>query len=465
MSYIKNDFMLDNKFAVKLYEYAREMPIFDYHCHLSEKQILENKQFKDLADIWLGGDHYKWRLMRFYGVDEDLITGNAAPIDKFAAYVEAVSKAFGNPLQHWSQLELKTFFGIEDELRPENTMTIWNKANAFIESKKLTPLDCILQSNVKYLFTTNEAYDDLETFEKIKRKNLGVAVLPAFRADKLMAVEASDYRNTIDRLAELTLPVKDLGDLETAVKIRLAEFKKVGCRAADIATEQCYPQVDRKEAEAVFIKAIKGKRVEREEGEAFRSYMTEFLLELYAKEGIVAEYHLGAMRNNNSVAFEKIGADSGFDTIGGGDYIYNLSCLMDRLNQKKALPKMILFNLNPNRNAEFIALSGCFCDGTARGKINYGAAWWFLDNKPGMEQHLTDLCALGNIDTFLGMLTDSRSFLSYPRHDYFRRILCNFFGKMISDGLMTDDVKFAARTVQNICFYNAEKFFGMDNLM
>ncbi len=461
MSYIKNDFMLDNKFALKLYESAKEMPVFDYHCHLSEKQILENKPFKDLADIWLGGDHYKWRMMRFYGVDEELITGKAAPIDKFAAYVEAVSKAFGNPLQHWSQLELKAFFGIEEELRPENVMTIWNKANSFIESKKLTPLDCILKSNVKYLFTTNEVYDDLKTFEEIKNKNLGVEVLPAFRADKLMAVEADDYKSVIAKLADLTLPIKNLDDLEKAVKLRLSEFKKVGCRAADIATEKCYTQVDKKDSEAVFAKAIKGKRITKEESEAFRGYMTEFLLELYAKEGIVAEYHLGAMRNNNGVAFEKIGADSGFDTIGGGDYIYELSCLMDRLNRKNALPKMILFNLNPNRNAEFIALSGCFCDGTAKGKINYGAAWWFLDNKPGMEKHLTDLCALGHIDSFLGMLTDSRSFLSYPRHDYFRRILCNFFGKMMDDGLMTDDIKFVSQTIRNICFNNAEEFFGM----
>lgn len=460
MSYITENFMLSGTNARKLYEYAKDMPIFDYHCHLSEKEILADEPFRDIAQIWLGGDHYKWRLMRFYGIDERFITGDASPREKFGAYVSAVSRAFGNPLQHWSQMELKEFFGIEEELRPENAEIIWNKANAYIAEHRLRPSDCIKNSDVRIIFTTNEVYDDLSVFEKIREKNYPFKVCPAFRADKLMAIESEGYTATLSKLEELTGKVSDLNGLENAITKRLAEFKTAGCVAADIATEKCYAPCSKQIASEIFSKRINGESVTAREAESFRSYLTVFLMELYAEENIVAEYHLGAMRNNNSPAFTAIGADSGFDTIGGGDYIENMSRLLDKLCSDGKMPKMVLFNLNPNRNAEFIALSGCFCDGTAKCKVNYGAAWWFLDNKPGMEKHLTDLGAMGHIDTFLGMLTDSRSFLSYPRHDYFRRILCNFLGKLMDDGLMTDDVAFVGETVRNICYRNAMSFFG-----
>lgn len=462
MSYIKKNFLLDNKTAEKLYfDYAKDMPIFDYHCHLPEKQILENKRFNDVFEIWLAGDHYKWRLMRNYGVKEELITGNASNKDKFVAYCTALGTAFGNPLYHWSQVELQEYFGCELEINGENAEAIWDMCNDYIAKNNVTPQSLIEGSNVTHVFTTNEVFDDLSTFEKIKEKGYGFSVIPAFRADKIMNIEASGYLSFLGKLEELTCKISSIDDLEAALENRLNAFLRVGCRASDIAVENVYPVSKKEDADRVLKSVLAGNSPSVEDSEVFKGYVTYFLMKLYAKYKVATELHLGAMRNNNSVMLAKLGLDTGFDSISDKNSISNLSRLMDRLNNEGALPKLIIFNLNPKMNTEIMTIMGCFQSDEARGKIQYGPAWWFLDNKVGMENHLKDLTATGHIGAFVGMLTDSRSLLSYPRHHYFRRILCTYLGTLIEKGEMTANMDLVGSVVKDICYNNAIKYFNI----
>ena len=458
MSYIKNNFLLTNETAERLYfNYAKDMPIFDYHCHLPEKQILENKPFNDVFEIWLAGDHYKWRLMRNYGINEEFITGNTTNKEKFMTYCRVLGTAFGNPLYHWSQVELKEFFGCELEINEENAEAIWNECNAYIRSNGVTPQKLIEQSNVSHLCTTNEVFDDLTTFEEIAKKDYKFKVIPAYRADKIMNIEAEKYLEFLGKLGT----VENLDVLEAKLEERLQAFLAVGARAADIALQSVYPITEKAEAEAVFQKRISGENVSEKESEIFKGYLTYFLFKLYAKYGIATELHIGAMRNNNANMLAKLGLDTGFDSIAEDNSIKYMSRLFDRLNSENALPKTIVFNLNPKMNAEIMTLIGCFQSDEARGKIQYGPAWWFLDNKVGMEKHLDDLTATGHIATFVGMLTDSRSLLSYPRHHYFRRILCNFLGGMMERGEMTANEALVGKVVKDICYYNSINYLGV----
>lgn len=458
MSFIKENFMLKNKTAEKLYfEYAKDMPIFDYHCHLPEKQILENKRFNDIFEIWLSGDHYKWRLMRNYGIDEEYITGNKSNKEKFLTYCKVLSTAFGNPLYHWSQAELKEFFNCELEINEENAAQIWDWCNEYIKINDITPQSLIEKSNVTHIFTTNEIFDDLSTFAEIAKKGYKFKVIPAFRADKIMNIEAEKYNEFVGKLGE----VKTLSELEIKIEERLKEFIKVGCVAADVALQAVYPVSEKNDAENIFIKRRKGESVDEKESEIFKGYLTYYLFKLYAKYNIATELHVGAMRNNNAVMLNKLGLDTGYDSIAEDNSIKFMSRLFDRLNNENSLPKTIVFNLNPKMNTEIMTLIGSFQDGTAKGKLQYGPAWWFLDNKVGMYKHLEDLTATGHIDAFIGMLTDSRSFLSYPRHHYFRRILCSYLGELIENGEMTEDMKLVGSVVKNICYYNAINYFGV----
>ena len=458
MSYIKNNFLLTNETAERLYfNYAKDMPIFDYHCHLPEKQILENKPFNDVFEIWLAGDHYKWRLMRNYGINEEFITGNTTNKEKFMTYCRVLGTAFGNPLYHWSQVELKEFFGCELEINEENAEAIWDQCNAYIRSNGVTPQKLIEQSNVSHLCTTNEVFDDLTTFEEIAKKDYQFKVIPAYRADKIMNIEAEKYLEFLGKLGT----VENLDVLEAKLEERLQAFLAVGARAADIALQSVYPITEKAEAEAVFQKRISGENISEKESEIFKGYLTYFLFKLYAKYGIATELHIGAMRNNNANMLAKLGLDTGFDSIAEDNSIKYMSRLFDRLNSENALPKTIVFNLNPKMNAEIMTLIGCFQSDEARGKIQYGPAWWFLDNKVGMEKHLDDLTATGHIATFVGMLTDSRSLLSYPRHHYFRRILCNFLGGMMERGEMTANEALVGKVVKDICYYNSINYLGV----
>lgn len=458
MSYIKDNFLLETSAAERLYfNYAKAMPVFDYHCHLSEVQILENKPFADIYEIWLACDHYKWRLMRSYGIAEDYITGSRPNKEKFIAYCTVLGTAFGNPLYHWSQLELKEFFGCEKEINAENAEYIWNFCNDYIKRNAVTPQSLIERSNVSNIFTTNEVFDDLTVFEKIAKKGCAFKVAPAFRADKIMNVEAEVYCDFIARLGN----IKTLADLEKRLEDRLKEFISAGCKASDISVQGVYAVAERADAEKVFEKRTSGKPVSGEEQKIFKGYLTYFLMKLYAKYDIVTELHVGAMRNNNAVMMAKLGADTGYDSIAEDNSINNMSRLFDKLNSENSLPKTIVFNLNPKMNAEIMTLLGCFQSDGAKGKMQYGAAWWFLDNKAGIEKHLLDMTATGHIATFVGMLTDSRSLLSYTRHRYFRRILCNFLANLMEKGEMTCDEKLVGKVIKDICYYNAVNYFGI----
>lgn len=462
MSYMKDNFLLKNKSAVELYhKYAKDMPIFDYHCHLSEKELLADEEFENIYSVWLKGDHYKWRLMRNYGIDEEYITGNKSDKEKFFTYCKTVGTAFGNPLYHWSQSELEEYFDCKVEINEINAEYIWDYCNEYIKKHHIKPSDIIKKSNVKIIFTTNEVFDDLSTFSALKRKFGEFTVLPAFRADKIMNIEADGYIDYVAKLADCTKQISCLSELEIELEERLKAFIEIGCTAADVALERALPIYDKQCAEKVFAKRLSGEKVDIKESETFKGYLTYFLIKLYAKYDIATEIHVGAMRNNNSIMLERLGLDTGFDSISEENSTSNLSKLFNRLNCENLLPKIILFNLNPKMNAEFVSLTGCFQSASAVGKIQYGAAWWFLDNKPGMEKQLADLASLSHIGAFIGMLTDSRSFLSYPRHHYFRRILCNYLGTLIQDKEITSDISLVGNVVKNICYINAVRYFRM----
>ena len=462
-AFMDKDFLLRTETARHLYhDYAAKQPIIDYHCHLSPKEIAEDKRYNNITEVWLYGDHYKWRAMRSCGVSEKFITGDASDYEKFRAYCCCMPKLAGNPLYHWSQVELEEFFGCTTEINAENAEAIWDECNAYILKNGITPQKLIESSNVKHIYTTNEVFDDLSTFEKIKEKGYKFTVTPAFRADKVMNIDAAGYKGFVEKLADLTHPIGSISDLEDALENRLNAFIKVGTKASDIAVERVCEVTTAEEADAVLKKALSGSIPTLHETEVFKGYLTYFLMKLYAKYNVATELHIGAMRNNNAVMLEKLGLDTGFDSISDTNSITLTSRLFDKLNSEGLLPKTIVFNLNPKMNSEIMTLIGAFQSDEARGKMQYGPAWWFLDNKVGMEQHLRDLTATGHIAVFVGMLTDSRSLLSYPRHHYFRRILCNYLGDMMEKGEMTNDIKYVGKVVENICYNNSVDYFGME---
>lgn len=460
MSFYSKDFILKTDAAKKLYhEHAAKMPIFDYHCHLSEKELLANEPFTNIAQIWLGGDHYKWRLMRSYGIDEKYITGDGEPKEKFFAYCEALESAFGNPLYHWSQVELEEFFGCTLTINKKNAQAIWDYVNNYILEHRLRPSDLIEQSNVTYFFTTNEAFDDLSTFPALAKKYDKFTVYPAFRADKMMNIDAPDYLTSLAKVEALEGKIHNLDELEGALTRRLDEFIKVGCRASDIAPDKVYPVADKADAEKVFAKALNGESITQADAGVFKGYMTYFLLKLCALKNISAELHLGATRNNNTVMFKKLGPDTGYDAMSQADSTDLMQKLFDKLNCEGLLPRVIIFDLNPKMNTSFVCLMGCFQESGTKGKIQFGPAWWFNDHQPGIRKMFEDLAALGHLGTNVGMLTDSRSFLSYPRHQYFRRILCDYLGTLMENGEITDDIEFVGKVVEDISYNNAIEYF------
>ncbi len=359
-------------------------------------------------------------------------------------------------------MELETFFGCTKEINEANAEGIWEECNAYIRDHKVTPSSLIEVSNVRHLYTTNEVFDDLSVFEEIAKKGYRFTVHPAFRADKIMNIDAPAYREFLGKLEALTHPITSIRALEEALELRLREFLRVGARASDIALERVLPITTPEEAEKVLLSVLSGGRPTEKETECFKGYLTYYLMKLYAKYDVATELHIGAMRNNNSVMLSHLGLDTGFDSISDTDSTTLMSRLFDRLYGEGSLPKTIVFNLNPKMNTEIMTLIGCFQGSEARGKLQYGPAWWFLDNKVGMEQHLRDLTATGHIGAFVGMLTDSRSLLSYPRHHYFRRILCSYFGEMMEAGEMTADIETVGTVVRDISYYNSVKYFGMN---
>jgi len=464
-NFMDKDFLLNTQTAIDLFNnYAKNMPIIDYHCHVSQQEIFENKQFNNITEAWLYGDHYKWRAMRSAGIDEKYITGGASDYEKFAAYAKTISMSIGNPLYHWTHLELQRFFGVFEVLNEKTAPNIWKKVNVLLKSDGFRVRDLIEKSNVKIICTTDDPTDNLEYHLKLKADNsFNVKVVPAFRPDNGLAINKEGFVQWVEKLAQVSDKyIKNYDDFLLALENRATFFHSVGCRVSDHGLDHVpYIRASKEEISIIFLKRIKGDIVSFEEEEKYRTYTLIFLGKLYSKLGWTMELHFNAQRDNDTKMLKRIGQNTGFDSISDSKICYPLSRILDSLDLEDTLPKTILYSLNPNDNYSIGALIGCFQGSEVVGKIQLGAAWWFNDNKDGMIEQMKALGNLGLLSTFVGMLTDSRSFLSYTRHEYFRRILCNLIGEWAENGEVPADMEMLGEIVRNICFNNAKKYFGI----
>jgi glucuronate isomerase len=464
-TFIDKDFLLQNETARELYhDHAEDMPIFDFHNHLIPGEIAANRSYRSITEVWLGGDHYKWRAMRADGVEEELITGDAPDIEKFRAWAAVVPHTIGNPLFHWTHLELLRYFEIDDLLDPSTADDIYRRANELLNTENFRVASLIKRMNVKVLCTTDDPTDSLEYHRQIAEEGLCSArVLPTFRPDKALATEDPALFNAyVDRLAAAAdIEIKDYRGFIEALDSRHAFFHTLGGRASDHAlTLPVYVRATEKEISGIFNKLRGNHPISREEAAKFA---TAGLLEfgrMNAKRGWVMQLHIGALRNNNSRMFRLLGPDTGYDAIADGELARPLASFLDHLDSEKSLPKTVVYNLNPRDNMLLAALIGSFQGGGIPGKLQFGSGWWFNDQKDGMIRQLTDLANTGLLYRFIGMLTDSRSFLSFPRHEYFRRILCNFLGELVEQGEAPKDMKLLGEMVRKISYTNAEEYFG-----
>ncbi|MBQ5970525.1 MAG: glucuronate isomerase [Clostridia bacterium] len=462
--FMNEDFLLNTETAKRLFDaYAKDPPIFDWHCHLSAKEIFENRQPNDLCELWLAGDHYKWRAMRSAGVDERFITGDAAPFEKFKAFARTLTLAIGNPLFHWSHLELQRYFGITTVLSEATAEAIWNETCALLQTQDFRPQTLIRNSNVAALCTTDDPVDDLRYHKALKDGGFDIPVLPAFRPDKAIAVELPGFLDWIKALSAASgVTIGTFDDLKTALAQRLDFFVSMGCVASDQSVASVEPVVfTDDEVTAVLQKALAQQPLTAREIAGYHFAVLCALGRMYAARGLAMELHLGAMRNNNARMFARLGPDTGFDSIDDKAQAVGLSRLLDTLDRDGALPKTILFTLNPKDNQVFGAMLGNFQSGEAFGKIQFGSGWWFNDNIDGMRAQMRALANLGVLGTFVGMVTDSRSFLSYPRHEYFRRILCDLIGGWVERGLYPDDDAALKTIIEGVCYGNAKRYFGI----
>lgn len=430
--FLKQDFLLENETAIHLYEsYAASMPIIDYHCHLDPKEIYEDKRFENITQLWLGGDHYKWRFMRACGIDEKYITGGASDKEKFLAYAGCLYKGIGNPLYHWSHMELKTYFGYDGTLNKDTAEDVWELCNKRLKEPDMSARSLIERSGVELLCTTDDPLDSLEWHEKLAKSDFKVKVLPAFRPDGVFSKDEKARKEYLSRLSELTGIDTFLADgIKKALKMRLDYFEAHGCKVADHGMESI-PKEDE---------------------------ILEFLAAEYAKRGWVMQLHYGVIRNLNSKMYGRVGKDTGFDAMTNVSSAKDLAGFLDKVECAGGLPKTVIYSLNPEDNAYIDAIAGSFQSGPALGKIQHGAAWWLNDHKKGIEDHLKTYAAEGVLGNFIGMLTDSRSFISYPRHDYFRRILCNLIGTWVEAGEYPNDEKALAELIRGICYENVKKY-------
>jgi glucuronate isomerase len=462
--FLDDSFLLDSDTADRLYhEHAEKMPIIDYHCHLPPREIAENKKFENLTKIWLDGDHYKWRAMRYNGIDEYFITGKASDYEKFLKWSETVPYAVRNPLYHWTHLELKRFFGIDRILNRESAPEIYNECTEKLQQEEFSARGILKKFNVEVVCTTDDPADQLEYHEMLNAEGFGTRILPTFRPDKAMQVEDADvYNEYLDRLARAAdSEITDLPSLYDVLKKRHDFFESLGCRLSDHGVAEVYSEeITDKEAEEIFARIRKGTPLTNEERLKFKSAMLLFFAELDYDSGWAQQYHIGAFRNNSSRMLEALGTDSGFDSIGDTNIGQSLSRFLDSLDRKNMLAKTILYNVNPRDNYLIGTMAGNFNDGSFPGKIQFGSGWWFLDQKEGMEWQINALSNLGLLSRFIGMTTDSRSFLSYTRHEYFRRILCNIVGVDIEKGLIPNDFTLLGKMIEDICYFNARKYFA-----
>ena len=462
-AFLDDDFLLTTPTARRLYQVARSMPILDYHCHLDPKEIAQDRRFENITQVWLGGDHYKWRLMRANGVDEAYITGDAPDREKFQKWAKTLELAIGNPLYHWSHLELRRYFGYEGVLNGDTAQEVWELCNQKLQEPGMSARNLIANSGVTLVCTTDDPADSLEWHQQLAQdSSFPVKVLPAWRPDAAMGLERPEYLDYLQRLGQAAgVEIRTYADLKEALLSRMAFFDKMGCRASDhaLTVAVCQPASE-EELERVFQKRLEGEPLTQEELAAFQTGFLRFVAGEYKRLGWVMQLHYGCRRNNNTRMFHKLGRDTGYDAVLQGTPSLEVAAFLDLLASQDALPRMVLYSLNPNDDEGLNSVIGCFQDGTPLGRIQQGSAWWFNDHKAGMVKQLTAFANGGLLGNFIGMLTDSRSFLSYPRHEYFRRILCELLGAWVENGEYPADWKALEKMVRGVCYNNAVEFFG-----
>jgi len=464
-AFMNREFLLKNEAAKKLYfEYAENMPVIDYHCHIDPQEIYENKQFSDMSEIWLAADHYKWRLMRICGVDERYITGDATGWEKFQAFATALPRAIGAPVFHWAYLELRRYFGCNAILNKDTARDIWDFCNEKLKSDPLLRARGILESSkVETLVTTDDPIDSLEWHEKLKAdESFRCNVLPAFRPDSVIGIEQADFAKYMSKLGAVAqVDIRSFADLKTALIHRLDYFDQCGCRASDHSMSSlAYAPATEEELDEILQQALDGKAPCSEDGKKYLYAVMRFLGEEYSKRGWSMELHFSVLRNVNSRCHESIGINSGFDIINPNGTVSGLESFLNELDKSDVLPKTLLFSLNPNDNAMINTLAGSFCQADIPSKVQQGSAWWFNDNIVGMVQQMTSFANLNALGNFLGMLTDSRCLLSYARHEYFRRVLCNLLGQYVEDGEYPADYEALGAITEDVCYKNVVNFFG-----
>ena len=464
--FMDKDFLLSTPTAQTLFHsYAEKTPVLDYHCHINPREIAEDRRFENITQVWLGGDHYKWRFMRSNGVDEHFITGDASDKEKFFKWAEVLGKAIGNPLYHWSHLELQRYFGYTGTLNKNTAEEVWNLCNAKLAEASMSVRNLIRQSNVTLICTTDDPVDTLEWHDKIAADDsFDVQVLPAWRPDKAMNIEKPEYLDYLSTLSKVSgITVDSVSSLQAALQNRMDYFASKGCSVSDHALEYVmYAPASEAEVEAIFKKRLGGGSVTREEELIFKTAFMLFVGKEYNKRNWVMQLHYGCKRDNNRLMYEKLGPDTGFDCINNYAPSAQMADFLNALIQTNELPKTIIYSLNPNDNQAIGTILGCFQDSTAVAKIQQGSAWWFNDHKIGMKDQMLSLANLGNLSGFVGMLTDSRSFLSYTRHEYFRRILCDLVGELVENGEFPADMDTLSEIIKDISYNNAVRYFGFD---
>ena len=463
-TFMNRDFLLKTETSRKLYHtYAAKMPIIDYHCHINPMEIYKDKRYETITELWLGGDHYKWRAMRSCGVPEYYITGEASPAEKFQKWGEVLPKLIGNPLYHWTHMELQRYFGIYEPLSGENAMEIYQKCNGLLAQPDMSVRGIIRKSNVRLICTTDDPADELKAHRLLREDPSSPAVvLPTFRPDKAMRADKAEFPAYVAKLEQVVgYPIQTIGDMRRALLERISYFAEHGCVVSDHALDYCFcVHAEEEMLNGILARAKNGEAICEKEQLAYHTALLVTVAKEYAARGWVMQLHFGCLRNNSTRMFERLGPDTGFDSMNDVANAQGLVRLLDMLEKAEGLPKTILYSLNPADNGIIGSIIGCYqTDSPIPGKIQQGSAWWFNDHKMGMEEQLKSLMSLGAIGTFNGMLTDSRSFLSYTRHEYFRRILCNLFGQMAEDGEYPADLEQLGRIVEDISYNNVCRYF------
>jgi glucuronate isomerase len=462
-AFMDEDFMLQNETGKKLYhEYASKMPIFDFHNHLSAKEIYEDFTYENIAQAWLTYDHYKWRAMRTYGINECLVTGKDNDYERYLAFVETIENAIGNPLYHWTHLELQRYFGINQTLKMETAKDIWDTCNAKLHTKAYSIRNLLSMQNVSALCTTDDPIDDLRYHFALREEGFAIKVLPTFRPDRAINIEKEDFVQYIKLVEECVgSEIHSVEDLMSALTMRLEHFIQAGCLVTDHSLEgNIWSKSSKSEVDAILRKKLIGEEVSEEEASRYRGYLLSELGKEYAKRGLVMQLHIGALRDNSNRLRDRLGVNIGCDGMHDMNYAPEISGLLDSMDSSNEMPKVILYCLNPKDNEMLACMAGNF-QGETRGKVQFGTAWWFNDHRKGMEEQMEVLASQGLISTFIGMLTDSRSYLSFPRHEYFRRILCNKIGKWVEEGEYPCDMTYLGKLVQDISFTNAKEYFSL----